>query len=174
MSRVNSILFLFCLASLNACSSLPKSSVPIVEGSIGSKTVVTIPPEFIPEKTNDKGSEIYHIAEGFLGVPYRYGGSDPSGFDCSGLVQYAYKNAGISVPRTAAAQYKAAQSVTRSELKPGDVIFFRQHWRRISHVGIYAGHGRFIHAPGSGKKVTYSSLNEPYWQKHLVKTGRFY
>jgi len=139
------------MASLSACSSVPKSSAPIVEGGIGSETIVTITSKFIPENTNGKGSEIYHIAEGFLGVPYRYGGSDPSGFDCSGLVQFAYKNAGISVPRTAADQYKAAQSIARSELKPGDVIFFRQHWRKISHVGIYAGHGRFIHAPGSGK-----------------------
>lgn len=161
-------------AMLVGCSSTPKLHAPIIEGGIGSETVRSIPGQLIPEFSNDKGSEIFNIAQEFLGVPYRYGGGDPSGFDCSGLVQFSHFNAGISVPRTASAQYKAAHPITRSELKPGDVIFFRVNWRKISHVGIYAGQGKFIHAPSSGKQVKISSLNEPYWQKRMVKTGRFY
>jgi len=174
MNNFYSILIVVTAIGLSGCSSTPKSHAPIFEGGVGSEAIASVSSEFIPESLDGKGSEIFNIAQGFLGTPYRYGGGDPSGFDCSGLVQFTHMNAGISVPRTAAAQYKAAQSVTRSELKPGDVIFFRLHWRKISHVGIYAGQGRFIHAPNRGKRVSYSSLNEPYWQKRMVKTGRFY
>ena len=171
MNNFYSILILVTVAGLSGCSSTP---APITEGGINSHAVTSVSSDFIPEIPDGKGSEIFTIAQGFLGIPYRYGGGDPSGFDCSGLVQFTHMNAGINVPRTAVAQYKAAYSVTRSELKPGDVIFFRIHWRKISHVGIYAGQGRFIHAPSSGQHVKFSSLNEPYWQKRMVKTGRFY
>ncbi len=170
MNKFYAITILVTAIGLNGCSSTPKSHAPIVEGT-DSGAITSISSEFIP---SGKGSEIFNIAQGFLGTPYRYGGVDPSGFDCSGLVQLSHMYAGINVPRTTAAQFKAAYPVTRSELLPGDVIFFRVNWRKISHVGIYAGQGRFIHAPSSGKHVKFSSLNEPYWQKRMVKTGRFY
>ena len=172
--QILTIFATLALMIISGCSSSPKTHAPIIEGNVGSEAIASVTSEFIPEYSNNKGSEIFNIAQGFLGTPYRYGGGDPSGFDCSGLVQYSHLNAGINVPRTAAAQYKIAHPVSRSELKPGDVIFFRVHWRKISHVGIYAGQGKFIHAPSSGKHVTFSSLNEPYWQKRIVKTGRFY
>jgi len=171
MNNFYTTFILVTAVALSGCSSTP---APIMEGSIGVEAVASVSSEFIPESASGKGSEIFNIAQGFLGTPYRFGGGDPSGFDCSGLVQFTHMNAGINVPRTAAAQYKAAHPVTRSELRPGDVIFFRMHWRKISHVGIYAGQGRFIHAPSSGKQVEFSSLNEPYWQNRMVKTGRFY
>ena len=171
MNNFYAILIVVTAVGLSGCSSTP---APIMEGSVGVEAVASVSSEFMPESLDGKGSEIFNIAQGFLGTPYRYGGGDPSGFDCSGLVQFTHMNAGINVPRTAAAQYKAAHPVTRSELRPGDVIFFRVHWRKISHVGIYAGQGKFIHAPSSGKQVKFSSLNEPYWRKRVVKTGRFY
>ncbi len=174
MNNTYAILIVATAVSLSGCSSVPKSHAPIIEGGVGSEAIASVSSDFIPEYSDGKGSEIFNIAQEFLGTPYRYGGGDPSGFDCSGLVQFTHMNAGINVPRTAAAQYKAAYPITRSELKPGDVIFFRVHWRKISHVGIYAGQGRFIHAPSSGKQVKFSSLDEPYWQKRVVKTGRFY
>ncbi len=165
-------LIVLAISIFSGCSSAPTRNAPIIDGRTDSGQATSN--TTIPSLRSGKGAEIFNIAQSYLGVPYRYGGQDPSGFDCSGLVQFAHLNAGINVPRTAAAQYSAAQSVSHSELKPGDVIFFRLSWRKISHVGIYAGQGRFIHAPTSGKSVSFSDLNSPYWQKRMVKAGRFY
>ena len=113
------------------------------------------------------------IAAGMLGTPYRYGGASPRGFDCSGLVYFAYRKAGIPVPRTTGAQLHYAHPVHPSRLRPGDLLFFRLTSRTVSHVGIYAGDGRFIHAPSRGKRVSYASLDNPYWQQRIVAAGRF-
>ncbi len=114
------------------------------------------------------------VAMGQLGTPYRYGGRSPrEGFDCSGLVQYTHRQAGIDVPRTARDQYKASRPVSRRQLRPGDLVFFRIDGRRVSHVGIYLGDGRFIHAPSSGRKVTTARLDDPYWRRHYTGAGRF-
>lgn len=91
------------------------------------------------------------IAMQFQGVPYVWGGTSPSGFDCSGLVQYVYRQAGYSLPRTAAAQYGAGTPISYSELAPGDLVFFG--YGSISHVGIYIGGGSMIHAPFEGDVV---------------------
>lgn len=107
------------------------------------------------------------------GAPYRYGGHTPLGFDCSGLVFYAYNQAGIAVPRTTDAQLRSARNVPLDELRPGDVLFFELSGSKVSHVGIYTGGGSFIHAPSSGKKVSYSSLESEYWRYHLISAGRF-
>ncbi len=116
---------------------------------------------------------VMSIAETLLGTPYRYGGNSPqSGFDCSGLVWYAYSEAGYVVPRTTAAQFAAIHPVDRSRLLPGHLLFFRIDGKP-SHVGIYAGNNRFLHAPSSGKLVSYGSLSNPYWQARLIKAGRF-
>lgn len=107
------------------------------------------------------------------GKRYRFGGSSPStGFDCSGLTQYAFKRgAGVHLPRTAAAQYQVAQKVPRSAARQGDLVFFQTRGRRIGHVGVYLGNGKFIHAPSSGKRVTTTPLTG-YWGKRLVGFGR--
>lgn len=114
------------------------------------------------------------IAQGLLGAPYRYGGSTPRGFDCSGLVQYAYRRAGIPIPRSASDQHRKAIPVRFSEARPGDILFFRISRRAVSHVGIYLGSDRFVHAPSSGKRVTYATLDNPYWRERLVGAGRFF
>jgi cell wall-associated NlpC family hydrolase len=120
------------------------------------------------------GEKIVDIAEGMIGTPYRYGGETPQGgFDCSGLVFYSFERAGLKVPRTAAEQRKAAERVKREQLELGDLVFFRSSKGRIDHVGIYAGDGRFIHAPNTGKVVSYAYLDDPYYQKHFVSAGRF-
>ncbi|SCZ52168.1 C40 family peptidase [Thiohalomonas denitrificans] len=116
---------------------------------------------------------VISIAERQVGKPYHYGGHSPrSGFDCSGLVWYAYSQAGFEVPRTTAAQFAATHPVGQTGLLPGHVLFFRIDGKP-SHVGIYAGKGRFLHAPSSGKHVSYESLSNPYWQARLIKAGRF-
>jgi cell wall-associated NlpC family hydrolase len=107
-----------------------------------------------------------------IGAPYRYGGTSPRGFDCSGLVYYAYRKVGMHTPRTTTEQYRQTKRVQVSHLQPGDLVFFRISQDKVSHVGIYAGDGRFIHAPSSGKSVAYASLHDPYWRVRLTGAGR--
>lgn len=117
---------------------------------------------------------VIKTAKNMLGVKYRYGGTSPSrGFDCSGLVQYSHKAAGIHLPRTTGLQYKAAKPISRRYLKAGDLVFFKTSVSRaVSHVGIYLGNNKFIHAPSSGKRVKISSMKEKYWRKRFTGAGR--
>lgn len=113
------------------------------------------------------------IATRMLGKPYHYGGASPRGFDCSGLVYYAYHKAGYKVPRTSQQQYHDSLSVKRAYIREGDLLFFRIEGK-VSHVAVYLGDNRFIHAPSSGKRVTIASLDDPYWKQRLTKAGRFF
>jgi cell wall-associated NlpC family hydrolase len=108
-----------------------------------------------------------------IGKPYRYGGSNPnSGFDCSGLVYYSYKAAGIEVPRTSGLQLRESRRVNGLWLQPGDLLFYKTS-NKPSHVGIYIGNGKFIHAPSSGKKVQIGNMESKYWRNRLYSTGSF-
>lgn len=119
------------------------------------------------------GSQILSKAQEYLGTPYVYGGASPSGFDCSGFVYYVLKELGYSPYRTPADQYKMGSSVSRSDLQPGDIVFFANTYASgISHVGIYAGNGQFIHSPNSRSTVSYSSLESGYWAEHYYGARR--
>ena len=107
-----------------------------------------------------------------VGKPYRYGGASPSGFDCSGLVLFSYQQAGITLPHNTSQQRRVSQHVKLAELKRGDLLFFDQEGKKHSHVGIYLGERRFVHAPSSGKHVRNDSLDNPYWKKHLSEIRR--
>jgi cell wall-associated NlpC family hydrolase len=121
------------------------------------------------------GNEIAMRAISQLGRPYVWGGADLSGFDCSGLVRFIYDQVGIAVPRTAAEQFSAAKRIDLEGLKPGDLLFFRtQQSRRISHVAIYTGEGRFIHAPRSGQLVEFRELDDEYYRPRLAGAGRLF
>lgn len=109
-----------------------------------------------------KRQSVLNYAAQFLGVPYVYGGSTPSGFDCSGFTSYVFKNTVGSIPRVAQAQYDATTRVSRDDLLPGDLVFFGSSTSSISHVGIYVGSNQFIHAPSTGDVVKYSSLTGSY------------
>lgn len=111
-------------------------------------------------------------ASKMVGKPYKYGGASPSGFDCSGLVQYSFKHAGVSVPHNTAQQRSASRRIKVSELQRGDLLFFDQEGKKNSHVGIYLGEGKFVHAPSSGKSVRSDTLGNPYWKKHLSEARR--
>lgn len=118
------------------------------------------------------GGAIADVAMGMVGTRYRYGGTDPTeGFDCSGLVYYAYGQAGYDVPRTARELFRAARKISVGEADPGDLMFF-QDQTKLSHVGIYVGDGLFVHAPASGQNVSIARLDTPYYQQHLVAVGR--
>ena len=116
-----------------------------------------------------KASELVIQAMGLLGVPYKLGGtSEEKGFDCSGFVRYMYeKSVGLVLPRRAEEQAKVTEEISRSELKPGDLVFFNTLKRTFSHVGIYVGDGKFIHAPRPGKAVRVDDMREAYWQKRF-------
>ncbi len=122
-----------------------------------------------------QSSAVLGRAVSALGTPYRWGGSSPSkGFDCSGLVRYAFDDvANVNLPRTSNAMAQGhGVKVARGDLKPGDLIFFNIKSRRVNHVAIYLGDDRFIHAPRRGKRVSIDSLNKPYWKKHYVVAKR--
>jgi cell wall-associated NlpC family hydrolase len=114
-------------------------------------------------------SSVVSIALQYLGVPYVWGGASPSGFDCSGLTMYAYAKVGVYLPHNAAMQYGMGTPVSRSQLAPGDLVFFNG----LSHVGMYIGGGRFVHAPHTGDVVKISSLSE-YWYAATYVGARRY
>lgn len=107
------------------------------------------------------------------GKGYCWGGNNPlKGFDCSGLTQYAFQQgANLAIPRTAAGQYKIATKIPKAHARRGDLVFFRTRGKDVSHVGIYLGDERFVHAPRSGKAITTTKL-AGYWQQRLVGFGR--
>lgn len=106
-----------------------------------------------------------------LGVPYRYGGSTPAGFDCSGLVHYAYAQAGRSIPRTTKDQWRKLTPVAAANLRVGDLLFFHIGGK-VSHVGLYLGSRRFVHAPSSGRDVTIEALDASFYRNAFVRGGR--
>ena len=121
-----------------------------------------------------EADELIGNAMGLLGVSYRFGGtSASSGFDCSGFMQHIFrKTMQINLPRTSAEQAKMGVAVSRSELQPGDMVFFSTSRGRISHVGLYIGNNRFIHAPRTGKSIEITSLGNKYWNSKYVTARR--
>ena len=127
---------------------------------------------YIAGNTSSKADKIVATAKKYIGVPYVWGGESPKGFDCSGYVQYVFKMHGISLNRTTETQYKHGSYVSKSNLKPGDLVFFQNTYRAgISHVGIYIGNGQFIHA-SSSKGVTISNLSSSYYTSHYYGARR--
>lgn len=118
------------------------------------------------------GEQIVAFAKQFLGTPYVWAGSSPSGFDCSGFVSYVFKNFGYAVNRTAASMYTNGVAVDKSELQIGDAVFFASSSESIGHVGIYIGDGEFIHSSSGCGYVTISGLDESYYSRMYVGARR--
>ena len=117
----------------------------------------------------DVREELVRTARRFLGVPYRWGGEDKGGFDCSGLTMVSYRLNGLDLPRNSRAQFDAGRAVARQSLQPGDLVFFAtQGGRRVTHVGLYVGNGDFIHAPRAGQTVRIASLTNSYFNNTYV------
>jgi cell wall-associated NlpC family hydrolase len=124
--------------------------------------------------TPSKAEQALAAAETQLGTPYRYGGSTPeTGFDDSGLVQWAYSTVGIAIPRIVYAQAMVGTEVARSDLRPGDLVFFRDASGYVHHVGMSTGGDRFIHAPHTGDVVKISSLTEAYYSQQFTGGRRY-
>lgn len=117
-------------------------------------------------------AELQETAKQYLGVPYRYGGTSTSGFDCSGFVSTVYKNLGVNLPRTSSSMYNVGDKVAKEDLQPGDLVFFNTSGRGISHVGIYYGDGKFIHSQ-TGQGVSITDINDKwYWGSRYVGAKR--
>jgi cell wall-associated NlpC family hydrolase len=117
---------------------------------------------------SSKSSQLTAYARGLIGTPYKYGGYSPkTGFDCSGFVDYVFRHAAhISLPHNAQRISRHGLSIKSSQLRAGDLVFYNTNKRAFSHVGIYIGDGRFIHAPSSGGRVRMENMHEAYWEKH--------
>ncbi len=118
-----------------------------------------------------KESGVVAYALKFIGTPYVYGAQGPNAFDCSGLTQYVYKNFGVNLEHYTGSQFRSGLAVPKSELMPGDLVFFNTV-SPVGHVGIYIGGGEFIHAPSSGKTVTISSINQSYYSSRYAGARR--
>ena len=122
----------------------------------------------------DKAQEVLISALSLMGIQYKYGGNSPAtGFDCSGFVRYVFRNAAnLSLPPTARAIAQIGKSVKKDELQPGDLVFFNTLKSTFSHVGIYLGDNKFIHAPSKGKSVQVESMQNSYWSSHFEGAQR--
>jgi cell wall-associated NlpC family hydrolase len=122
----------------------------------------------------DPRQELSQFAMQLLDVRYRRGGSAPStGFDCSGFVHYVFAQVfGVDLPQNSAGQYQVGTQIARNDMKAGDLVFFKMHGKRVSHVGIYLGEGRFIHSPRTGERVHVSNLSENYWARRFAGARR--
>jgi murein DD-endopeptidase len=158
-TKAGSVLWALAAAALlSGCSNAMRWEEPSTAYSSGGSASV-------------QHAKAVSVAKSMIGVPYKWGGASPNGFDCSGLVQYAYNKAGLNVPRNSLAQYSASRQVSLKDAQVGDLVFFNFD-RKISHVGIYLGGGRFVHAPSKGKRVQVASLQEAPYRQHFVGAGR--
>lgn len=122
----------------------------------------------ISKTVGSQASDLVVNAMGFLGVPYKRGGSTTNGFDCSGFVRAMYENTlGLVLPHNAKAQAAATETIDKAELQPGDLVFFNTLRRAFSHVGIYIGEGKFIHSPRAGGEVRIEDMRDSYWVKRF-------
>lgn len=141
---------------LAGCASTPGPSNPLAAGQASEK----------------QASRAADAALAMVGKPYRYGGSTPKGFDCSGLVNYSFAQVGLKVSRDTRTLREQGVLVRTSALRRGDLVFFDQEGKKYSHVGIYLGDGVFVHAPSSGGKIRTDKLEADYWSRHFVEARR--
>ncbi len=159
--------------------TITAKSAPITSNTKSAKSETasaSVPVSEISRSGDDvsAGSKIVEFAERFLGVPYLWGGKTPDGFDCSGLVYYVFKNYGYDMKRVAADQATQGTSVEKEELQPGDLVFFDTDGghSNITHVGIYIGGGKMIHAPSPGKDVRIADISTGYYANNYMAAKR--
>lgn len=154
-----------CTVSAHAA---PASSVDEIDRLLADRGLLT-KIDHVRQNVTHKASELVVNAMGFLGVPYKWGGTDAdAGFDCSGFVVSVYQQSiGLLLPRRAEQQAATTQKIDQTELQPGDLVFFNTMRRAFSHVGIYVGNGKFIHAPRAGAEVRVESMGGSYWQSRF-------
>ena len=152
------------LAELARAPKAADAAPPAVAAATGAP----VPPN-AEESIKDR---LLRVARRMLEVPYRYGGTTLWGLDCSGFVQKSFAFLDLDLPRTAREQFREGLKVSKGDLSPGDLVFFRTYAKYASHVGIYLGDNRFVHASSRDRKVTIDSLDEPYYVKHYLGAKR--
>jgi cell wall-associated NlpC family hydrolase len=163
------------VASAHPARTAPAPDAPDAPDAPIARTAPFAPVAPIaPIAPNFDGRAVAEFALGFRGVPYRLGGTDPAGFDCSGLVQYVFTQYGIFVPRLVEQQYEAGEKIKPSEIRPGDLLFFNTKKRGdgASHVAIAIGGDSFVHAPNSTGVVRVETLSSSYWGGRYVGARR--
>ncbi len=161
-------------ATAEAVKSFQASQGLDSDGLVGPSTYSALLGKAMPEVSrgsNYVSRRIISESMNYLGVPYVFGGTSPSGFDCSGYVRYVFAQAGVYLPRTADAQYEVGYSVSTDELRPGDLVFFSTYEAGPSHVGIYLGNGDFINA-SSSRGVSVASIYGGYWGSCYIGARR--
>ena len=166
--RVSDYLFLIALAG---CSATSQTRLP---DPVTSAETTTADRARGDSSTRNPGEALADFALSLQGTRYRYGGASRDGLDCSGLVFYAHRRLGLEVPRTSSDQAQEAEQVKRRKLERGDLVFFKIDSRKVNHVGIYVGDHRFVHAPGEGKPVTVSSLDDEFYADTFSGAGRYW
>lgn len=167
-SRLSALLL--CCAAAVAHAAPDGGSFENMDALLADKGLITRLSDRLQhakDSVGEKASRLVGNAMGFLGVPYKYGGNsvESGGFDCSGFVRAVYEQSvGKVLPRRASEQAASTEVIDRNELKPGDLVFFNTMKRAFSHVGIYVGEGKFIHAPRSGSTVRVEDMRNQYWQ----------
>lgn len=169
LQKVSSLTITACLAASLAavagfgCSAEgPVRKRSLMPGNLNSELPVS-------ERKITSRARLVQLAKKYIGVPYRFGGSGPGGFDCSGYVKYVYGRAGYRLPHSSRRQFSLSKRVGRP--KPGDLVFYRTYTRNVSHVGIYVGNNRFLHAPRTGRTVSYTNMRYSYWRKRYAGAG---
>ena len=166
--RISGKFLFLCILSLGGCSGGPPLPPAEPVRAPAPEAPAAVPPPQAEKAVPPSAprEQVVHQALALVGVPYRRGGVSPAGFDCSGLVMHVYREAlGISLPRNTRAQSETGQVVTTADLAPGDLVFYNTRNRKYSHVGLYLGDGRFVHAPKPGAAVRVESMRSTYWSK---------
>lgn len=166
---INCQIAIVCIVALliGACGHEPVRRVANEQISVDDREPAR------PQKTARRtiGEQAAVVALRQIGVPYVYGGSSEQGFDCSGLVQFAYANVGARIPRTTSEQWRKMTPVAEQNMRVGDLLFFRISGK-ISHVGLYLGDRRFVHAPSTGRQVSVEVLDSDFYRQAFVRAAR--
>ena len=177
-------LLAICAATLSACSSAPRFTghpspvEPSVPRTATNPRPVDVARDVPAHRDSDsvatpdaRGNDVVELAEQYLGTPYRSGGTTTNGVDCSGLTYSVYRSVGVRLPRSSDDQARVGEPVSRDELAPGDLVFFGSS-SNVSHVGIYAGDGEFIHASTRAHSVRFDRLDNKYFSSRYVAARR--
>lgn len=142
--------------------------------ALGGCAPAHIPVEPLPSLSREARNPVVAAARSLTGAPYKWGGESPqTGFDCSGLTWWAYRQVGVDLPRVSYDQYEVGRPVGRRDIRPGDLVFFRlQSKRKNVHVGIATDESTFIHSPSSGGRVREESFDTGYWREHFIGARR--
>jgi cell wall-associated NlpC family hydrolase len=177
------VLIVLLAGSLTACAArggrhdppvprpFPGAALPPGAASVPSEPDSPTPPDAAAGIIPD-APQVVAMALGYRGIPYRNGGSDPSGFDCSGFMQYVFRQVGTLLPREVRDQFQVGRIISRDQIEAGDLVFFQTVSRGASHVGLAIGGGEFVHAPSSRGVTRVERLTSTYWAQRYIGARR--